>query len=49
LKVGKHKLKLIISPQLSDLIAPIIEKRLAILADTLGLEPKVKLRELKSD
>ncbi|MGB0478438.1 MAG: hypothetical protein ACPGJJ_03715, partial [Parvibaculales bacterium] len=49
LKVGKNKLKLFISPELSDLIAPIIEKRLAILADTLGLEPKVKLRDIEAD
>ena len=49
LKVGKNKLKLFISPELSDLIAPIIEKRLAVLAETLGLEPKVKLRDSEAD
>ncbi len=49
LKVGRKKLKLIINPELADLIAPIIEKRLAVLAATLGLEAEVKLRDRKAD
>ena len=46
LKVGRNRLKLSIDPSLSDLSAPIIEKRLKAVAEVLGLEPVVKIRDL---
>jgi exopolyphosphatase/guanosine-5'-triphosphate,3'-diphosphate pyrophosphatase len=46
LKAGREKLKLTISPELSDLTAPIIDKRLGALAEALGLEPVVRVRPL---
>lgn len=45
LKAGRNKLKLYISPQLSDLSAPIIEKRLAAVAAELDLMPSLRLEE----
>lgn len=46
LKVGRRKLKLIMDASLSDLAAPIIEKRLKAVADMLDLEPVIKVRNL---
>ncbi|MGI9439329.1 MAG: exopolyphosphatase [Parvibaculales bacterium] len=45
LKVGDQKLKLIVSSKMQDLLAPIIDKRLANLADALALKPAVELRD----
>lgn len=47
LKVGRVKLKLTISPALADLAAPIIDKRMAALAEALDLQPVVRVRALK--
>lgn len=44
LKVGRKKIKLLINPELADLAAPIIDKRLAALGEALELEPVVKIR-----
>ena len=46
LKVGRNKLKLTIDQSLSDLAAPIIDKRLKAVADMLKLEPVVKIRDM---
>jgi exopolyphosphatase/guanosine-5'-triphosphate,3'-diphosphate pyrophosphatase len=47
LKVGRVKLKLTISPALANLAAPIIDKRMAALAEALDLQPVVRVRALK--
>ena len=47
LKVGRVKLKLAISPALADLAAPIIDNRMAALAEALDLQPVVRVRALK--
>ncbi len=44
LKVGHDKLRLIIDPSISDLAAPIIEKRLKAVASALALEPVIKVK-----
>lgn len=49
LKVGRRKLKLYIDPSLQDLVAPIIEKRLRAVADTLGLEPVIRVRKIDKE
>lgn len=49
LKVGRKRLKLFINPALSDLAAPIIDKRLKALADALQLEPVVKVQHPKAN
>ena len=45
LKAGRKKLKLTLSPELQNLNAPIIEKRLAVLAETLQLQPVLRFRD----
>lgn len=46
LKAGRKKLKLTISPQLQSLNAPIIEKRLTALAETMQLEPLLRIKDV---
>ena len=45
LKAGRKKLKLTLSSELQNLNAPIIEKRLAVLAETLQLQPVLRFRD----
>lgn len=44
LKAGRKKVKLSLSADLQELNAPIIDKRLSVLADVLGVQPVMRLR-----
>jgi len=47
LRAGKNKLRLRIDPSQQALMGPIIHKRLAVLANELGLEPKIKIEPVR--
>jgi hypothetical protein len=49
LKAGRKKVKLSLSTELQELNAPIIDKRLSVLADVLGVQPVVRLQQSDAD
>ena len=48
LRAGRKKLRLRIDPKYANLISPIIEKRLALVASALDLQPIITVKKVKS-